>query len=54
MQADIAGFDVGEGAFRAENLAPMLACADKIGVGEKAALFTGPGGFRGIMAKLRL
>lgn len=54
MSAEIAGFDVGEGKFRAENLAPMLACADKIGMVEKAALFTGPDGFKGIMAKLNL
>ena len=54
MQADIAGFDVGEGAFRAENLGPMLSRSDKIGMAERAALFTGPGGFKGIMAKLRV
>lgn len=52
--AEINGIDVGEAAFHATNLVAMLSVADKIAIVEKAALFTGPNSFRGVMALLRL
>lgn len=54
VQAEISGFKgLGTGAFRADNLAPMLRQADKMIITERAALFTGPDSFRGVMAPLR-
>jgi hypothetical protein len=52
-EAEIAGFDLGEGFFHAENLRPMLACSTKIAILEKAALFTGPD-FKGVLSLLRM
>lgn len=54
VQAEIAGFKLGVGAFRADNLQPMLAQSDKMIITDKAALFTGPNAFRGVMAPLRV
>lgn len=52
-EAEIAGFDLGEGTFHAANLLPMLACTDKMAILEKAALFSGKN-FKGVMALLRI
>lgn len=53
-QAEMGGFNVGEGVFRAENLKAMLAVADKMAITEKAAHFSGPDSFAGVMSLLRL
>lgn len=52
--AEITGIDLGEAAFHATNLLAMMSSADKIAIAEKAALFTGPNNFRGVMSLLRL
>jgi hypothetical protein len=54
MQAEVAGFKVGTGAFHADNLKTMLGAADKMAISEKAALFSGPQSFRGVMALLKM
>lgn len=45
--------DLGEGAFHAENLKPMLACSTHMGITDKMALFKGED-FRGVMTLLRI
>ena len=50
--AEVAGFDVGETALRADNIAPMLAVSTHMAVGDKVVLFWGKD-FRGFMAPLR-
>lgn len=52
-QAEIAGIDLGEGVFRADNLKIILQRSDKIAITADAALFSGPSGFRAIMAPLK-
>ncbi|MDZ4344184.1 MAG: hypothetical protein U1E51_17330, partial [Candidatus Binatia bacterium] len=52
-QAEITGIDLGEGAFRADNLKIILQRSDKIAITDSAALFSGPKGFRAIMAALK-
>lgn len=44
----------GVGAFRADNLIPMLKNADRMGITKDAAIFRGPNNFHGIMAALRI
>lgn len=44
---------IGEGAFHADNLRPMLAHATSMAITERAALFNGEG-FRGVMSLLRV
>jgi hypothetical protein len=52
-EATIEGYDLGEGSFHAENLLPILACSDRIGIIERAALFRGEG-FKGVVSLLKL
>lgn len=52
-QAEIAGFDLGEACFHADNLRPMLASSAKMGMVERAGIFLGDD-FKGVLAKLRL
>lgn len=52
-QAEVAGFDLGEACFHADNLRPMLAVSDKMAITERAALFKGKG-FQGVMSLLRM
>lgn len=54
VQAEINGFDLGEGAFHSDNLLPMLKHSNKMCIGERAAVFAGPESFRGVMSVLKL
>jgi hypothetical protein len=51
--ATIDGFDLGEASIHADNIRPMLSCADKMGLVERAAIFTGDD-FKGVLALLRI
>lgn len=53
-QGQIEGVNIGSGAFRADNLAFMLACSDKIAIAEKCGIFSGPDNFKGVMSLLRI
>lgn len=53
VQAEIQGFNLGDAAAHAKNLINMLKASDTIAITEKAMIFTGAGGFKGIMSILR-
>lgn len=53
-QAEVSGFKLGEAAFHAENLLPMLRVCDKMFIAKDAAHFSGGTSFRGVMSILRV
>lgn len=53
VQAEVSGFDLPEAAAHADNLLAMLKPSSHMGATDKAVIFTGPDGFKGIMSILR-
>lgn len=53
-QAEINGFDLGEGVFHAANLLPMLKRSRRMAITDRAAMFVGDDSFRGVMSILKI